>query len=60
MGRVAMSSLLPAPALGLKERGHKITLLANENFRGFSESYGVNFRPLPGDKESMVLMQGLT
>jgi UDP:flavonoid glycosyltransferase YjiC (YdhE family) len=43
-----------ALALGLMEKGHEVTLLANENFREFVEGYGVGFFPLYGNIEAMV------
>jgi len=43
-----------ALALGLADRGHRVTLAANENFRDFVGSYGVNFHPLSGNMEDMV------
>lgn len=43
-----------ALALGLMEKGHEVTLCANENFRVFVEGYGVRFFPLYGNIEAMV------
>ncbi|HSZ85756.1 MAG TPA: glycosyltransferase [Puia sp.] len=43
-----------ALALGLQERGHEVTLLANENFKDFVEGHGINFFPLAGNMEDMV------
>ncbi len=43
-----------ALALGLKSRGHVITLFANENFSGMITCYNIDFCPLPGDMEEVV------
>jgi sterol 3beta-glucosyltransferase len=43
-----------ALAFGLMEKGHEVTLYANENFEGFAESFGISFYPLPGNIEEMV------
>ena len=49
-----------ALALGLLDRGHKVTLLAHENFKTFVEGYGICFHPLPGSVEEMLYTpQGL-
>ena len=41
-------------SLGLIDRGHRVTLMAHENFRAFIESYGVDFHSLPGSIEEML------
>jgi sterol 3beta-glucosyltransferase len=43
-----------ALALGLMKKGHRVTLLANKNFKTFVEDYGVGFYPLYGNVEEMV------
>ncbi|HLX90120.1 MAG TPA: glycosyltransferase [Puia sp.] len=43
-----------ALALGLIDRGHEARLIANENFAGLVESYGIKFHPLPGDMEALI------
>lgn len=43
-----------ALALGLMDRGNRVTVLAPENFRDFVESYGVHFYPLHGDAEAIL------
>ena len=43
-----------ALSLGLKQKGHQVTLLAHENFKSFVESYHINFHPLAGNTEEMV------
>ncbi|HLX93952.1 MAG TPA: glycosyltransferase [Puia sp.] len=43
-----------ALAVGLSEKGHDVTLLANENFKDFVESCGVRFVALPGNIEEIV------
>ena len=43
-----------ALALGLIDRGHQVTLFANENFADFVQAYGIDFYPLPGNIEMMV------
>jgi sterol 3beta-glucosyltransferase len=43
-----------ALALGLIDRGHKVTVMAHENFKGFVEGYGPAFHPLPGNVEDML------
>ena len=40
-----------ALALGLMDRGHKVTIAAPENFKSFVEGYGVAFHPLYGNAE---------
>ena len=40
-----------ALALGLMDRGHKVTLAAPENFKEFVEGFGVAFHPLYGNAE---------
>jgi sterol 3beta-glucosyltransferase len=49
-----------ALALGLMERGNRVTLVANENFKTFVENYGVNFYPIHVDIERMVHSSELT
>jgi sterol 3beta-glucosyltransferase len=41
-------------ALGLLDRGHRVTLMAHENFKDFVEGYGIDYHPLPGDVEAML------
>ena len=41
-------------ALGLIGRGHRVTVMAHENFKGFVEGYGLAFHPLPGNIEDML------
>ena len=41
-------------ALGLKDKGHRVTLAAPGNFKQLAESYSINFYPLHGDSENMV------
>ena len=43
-----------ALALGLLDRGHRVTLMAHENFKAFVEGYGIEFHPLPGSVEEML------
>src|SRR5580698_1405100 len=43
-----------ALAISLMEKGHEVTLAANENFREFVEGYGIRFFPLYGNIEEMV------
>jgi len=43
-----------ALGLGLKGRGHNVTLLAYENFRDFIEGYGLEFLPLSGNIEELL------
>ncbi|OOQ61773.1 glycosyltransferase [Mucilaginibacter pedocola] len=43
-----------ALCLGLKDRGHTVTLLAPENFKDLVGSFGVNFYPLHGDAEAIL------
>lgn len=43
-----------ALAVGLLDRGHRVTLLAHENFKSFVEGYGIDFYPLPGSIEEML------
>jgi sterol 3beta-glucosyltransferase len=49
-----------ALALGLMKKGHRVTLLANKNFKSFVEDYGVGFFPLYGNIEQMVNSPELT
>src|ERR1700733_3198850 len=49
-----------ALALGLMARGHKVRLLAPENFKDFVEGFGVTFYPLHGNAEELLyLPEGL-
>lgn len=41
-------------ALGLLDLGHRVTLMAHENFKDFVEGYGIDYHPLPGDVEAML------
>jgi len=41
-------------ALGLKARGHIVTLSAPENFKDFVEGFGILFHPLYGNVEEMM------
>ena len=43
-----------ALALGLIEKGHKVTLSATEDFKEFVEGFGVSFQPLWGNAETMM------
>lgn len=43
-----------ALALGLMEKGHKVTLSATEDFKDFVEGFGVAFQPLWGNAETMM------
>jgi sterol 3beta-glucosyltransferase len=43
-----------ALALGLLDRGHRVTLMAHENFKAFVEGYQIDFHPLPGSVEEML------
>lgn len=42
-------------ALGLKDRGHRVTLAAPENFKQLVEGYQIDFYPLFGDTEELVM-----
>lgn len=43
-----------ALALGLMNKGHKVTISATEDFKNFVESFGVGFQPLFGNAETMM------
>lgn len=43
-----------ALALGLMDKGHKVTLSATEDFKDFVEGFGVTFQPLWGNAETMM------
>ena len=43
-----------ALALGLMDKGHKVTLSATEDFQDFVEGFGVTFLPLWGNAETMM------
>jgi sterol 3beta-glucosyltransferase len=43
-----------ALALGLIDKGHKVTLSATEDFKEFVEGFGVLFQPLWGNAETMM------
>nr|WP_067061184.1 glycosyltransferase [Mucilaginibacter sp. L294] len=43
-----------ALALGLIEKGHRVTLLAPQNFNDLVESYGITFHALYGDSEKLL------
>lgn len=43
-----------ALALGLMDKGHKVTLSATEDFKDFVEGFGVKFEPLWGNAETMM------
>lgn len=43
-----------ALALGLMEKGHKVTISATEDFKDFVEGFGVAFRALWGNAETMM------
>lgn len=43
-----------ALALGLMDKGHKVTLSATEDFKNFVEGFGVTFQPLWGNAETMM------
>ncbi|HEY4965637.1 MAG TPA: glycosyltransferase [Puia sp.] len=41
-------------ALGLIDTGHKVTIVAHENFKEFVESYDLQFKPLFGNVEEVL------
>lgn len=41
-------------ALGLKDRGHRVTLAAPGNFKQLVEGYQIDFYPLHGDAEELI------
>lgn len=43
-----------ALALGLQNKGHRVTLAAPENFKTFVEGFGIPYYPLAGNLEEMV------
>lgn len=43
-----------ALALGLIDRGHQVTISATEDFKDFVEGFGIPFRPLWGNAETMM------
>jgi UDP:flavonoid glycosyltransferase YjiC (YdhE family) len=43
-----------ALALGLMDKGHKVTLSATEDFKDFVEGFGIKFEPLWGNAETMM------
>jgi sterol 3beta-glucosyltransferase len=43
-----------ALALALKERGHTVTLVTNENFRSFVEGFDIDYLPIAGDTEKII------
>jgi sterol 3beta-glucosyltransferase len=43
-----------ALSLGLMERGHQVTLLANENFNEMAADYGIEFYPLHGNIQALI------
>jgi UDP:flavonoid glycosyltransferase YjiC (YdhE family) len=43
-----------ALALGLKERGHRTTVFAQENFKDFIEGYGIDYYQLYGNTEELL------
>lgn len=43
-----------ALALGLKKAGKEVVLVASENFREFVEGFGIAYRPVAGDSESLI------
>jgi sterol 3beta-glucosyltransferase len=43
-----------ALALALKEQGHAVTLVTNENFRAFVEGFGIAYLPIAGDTEKII------
>ncbi|MBS1576490.1 MAG: glycosyltransferase family 1 protein [Bacteroidetes bacterium] len=43
-----------ALALGLMNKGHRVTLSATEDFKDFVEGFGVSFQPLWGNAETMM------
>src|SRR5450631_1593089 len=43
-----------ALALGLKKKGHRVTVAAAENFKSFVESYGVDYFLLHGNMEELL------
>jgi sterol 3beta-glucosyltransferase len=42
-------------ALGLKDKGYRVTLAAPGNFKQLVESYDIDFYPLHGDAEELVM-----
>ena len=36
------------------EKGHHVTVVTNENFRGFVEGFGVPYLPITGDTEKII------
>jgi sterol 3beta-glucosyltransferase len=43
-----------ALSVGLIRRGHRVTLLAHENFKSFVEGFSIDFYPLTGSAEEMI------
>lgn len=43
-----------ALAFGFMDKGHQVTLSATEDFKNFGEGFGVAFRPLWGNAETMM------
>jgi len=43
-----------ALALALKDQGHPVTLVTNENFRAFVEGFGITYLPITGDTEKII------
>lgn len=43
-------------ALGLRAKGHRVTLAAPQNFKQLVDSYRIDFYPLFGDAEEMVML----
>lgn len=43
-----------ALALGLMDKGHKVTISATEDFKDFVEGFGISFQPLWGSAEKMM------
>jgi sterol 3beta-glucosyltransferase len=43
-----------ALALGLIDKGHKVSISATEDFKDFVEGFGVPFKPLYGNAETMM------
>lgn len=43
-----------ALALALKERGHDVSIVTNENFKGFVEDFGIPFFPIIVDTETTI------
>src|ERR1700691_157990 len=47
-----------ALSLGLLRKGNRVTLMAHENFRAFVEAHGIDFYPLAGSTEEILMSPG--